>query len=120
MMCRCGRPTTRAPATWSDSGTGTTDANAAPAFSSSATFDAAENQTTAGTVLATDGDTGDDITGYAITGGADQAFFSIVPATGVLTFDDRRPTSRTPKDHRTRTTTYVVDGPRRPAAWTRG
>ena len=72
---------------WSDSGSGTTDANAAPAFSSSATFDAAENQTTAGAVLATDSDTDDDVTGYAITGGADQAFFSIGATSGALTFD---------------------------------
>ena len=56
--------------------------------SSSATFDAAENQTAAGTVLATDGDTGDDITGYEITGGADQSFFSIGATSGALTFDD--------------------------------
>ena len=66
--------------------TGTIVANAAPSFSSSAEFDAAENQTSAGTVLATDGDTGDDITGYAITGGADQAFFSIGATSGELTF----------------------------------
>ncbi len=92
---------------WSDSGTGTTDANAAPAFSSSATFDAAENQTAAGTVLATDGDTGDDITGYAITGGADQAFFSIVPATGVLTFQSA-PNFEDAKDTDTNNT-YVVE-----------
>ncbi len=71
---------------WSDSGSGTTDANAAPSFSSSATFDAAENQTTAGTVLATDSDTGDDVTGYEITGGADQTFFSIGATDGALTF----------------------------------
>ena len=51
--------------------------NTAPSFSSSATFDAAENQTTAGTVLATDSDADDDITGYAITGGADEALFEI-------------------------------------------
>ena len=72
---------------WSDSGSGTTDANAAPAFSSSATFNAAENQTAAGTVLATDGDTGDDVTGYAITGGTDQNLFSIGATSGALTFD---------------------------------
>ena len=72
---------------WSDSGSGTTDANAAPTFSSSATFDAAENQTTAGTVLATDSDAGDDVTGYAITGGADQNLFSIGATSGALTFD---------------------------------
>ena len=63
------------------------NANAAPSFSSSATFDAAENQTAAGTVLATDSDADDDVTGYEITGGADQAFFSIGATSGALTFD---------------------------------
>ena len=71
---------------WSDSGTESTDANAAPSFDSSATFSAAENQTTAGTVEASDDDSGDDITGYAITGGADQGFFSIGATSGALTF----------------------------------
>ena len=71
---------------WSDSGTDSTDANAAPAFSSPATFSAAENQTTAGTVVAADSDTDDDITGYAITGGADQALFEIGATDGALTF----------------------------------
>ena len=92
---------------WSDSGSGTTDANAAPAFSSSATFDAAENQTAAGTVLATDGDTGDDITGYAITGGADQTFFSIGATSGALTFDDA-PNFEDAKDSDTNND-YVVE-----------
>ena len=91
---------------WSDSGTGTTDANAAPTFSSSSTFDAAENQTAAGTVLATDGDTGDDVTGYAITGGADQAFFSIGTTSGALTFDDA-PNFEDAEDQGT-DNTYVV------------
>ena len=72
---------------WSDSGTDSTDANAAPSFTSSATFSAAENQTTAGTVEASDDDSGDDITGYALTGGADQAFFSIGATDGALTFN---------------------------------
>ncbi len=63
------------------------DANAAPSFSSSATFNAAENQTAAGTVLATDSDSEDDVTGYAITGGADQNLFSIGATSGALTFD---------------------------------
>ena len=67
-------------------GSRTTD-NVAPAFTSSATFDAAENQTAAGTVLATDDDTDDSVTGYEITGGADQTFFSIGATSGVLTFD---------------------------------
>ena len=71
---------------WSDSGSASTDANAAPAFTSSATFDAAENQTAAGTVEASDSDAGDSVTGYAIQGGADQSAFSIGAASGVLTF----------------------------------
>ena len=72
---------------WSDAGSGTTDANAAPAFSSDDAFDAAENQKTAGTVRAADSDSEDDITGYAITGGADQNLFSIAATSGALTFD---------------------------------
>ena len=92
---------------WSDSGTGTTDANAAPTFSSSSTFDAAENQTAAGTVLATDGDTDDDVTGYEITGGADQAFFSIASTSGALTFDDA-PNFEDAQDQGTNNT-YVVE-----------
>ena len=91
---------------WSDSGTGTTDANAAPTFSSSSTFDAAENQTAAGTVLATDSDSEDSIEGYAITGGADQAFFSIGATSGALTFDDA-PNFEDAEDQGTNNT-YVV------------
>ena len=71
---------------WSASGSGSTDANAAPAFTSAATFDAAENQTAVGTVVASDGDADDTVTGYAIQGGADRSTFSIVETTGVLTF----------------------------------
>ena len=71
---------------WSDPGSASTDANAAPAFTSSATFDAAENQTAAGTVEASDSDAGDSVTGYAIQGGADRSKFSIGAASGVLTF----------------------------------
>ena len=92
---------------WSDAGTGTTDANAAPTFTSSATFDAAENQTMAGTVLATDSDAGDDITGYAITGGADETFFSIGATSGALTFD-AAPNYEDAKDDGTNNT-YVVE-----------
>ena len=61
-------------------------ANAAPSFTSSATFNAAENQTAVGTVAASDSDTGDSVTGYAIHGGADASKFSIAPASGALTF----------------------------------
>ena len=63
-----------------------TDNNAAPAFRSAATFLVAENATTVGTVAAADADDSDEITGYAIIGGADEALFSIVAGTGVLAF----------------------------------
>ena len=71
---------------WSGSGSGSTDANAAPSFTSPATFSAAENQTAAGTVAASDSDTDDSVTGYAIQGGADRSKFSLAASTGVLTF----------------------------------
>ena len=92
---------------WSDAGTGATDANAAPSFSSPATFDAAENRTAADTVLATDSDAGDDVTGYAITGGADQSFFSIGATDGALTFKTA-PNYEDAKDQGTNNT-YVVE-----------
>ena len=71
---------------WSDSGSGSTDANAAPSFISPATFNAPENRAAVGTVAASDSDTGDSVTGYAIHGGADRSKFSLVASTGVLTF----------------------------------
>ena len=61
-------------------------ANVAPSFTSSATFNPAENQTTVGTVQASDDDTGDNITGYALSGGADQALFAIDGTSGALVF----------------------------------
>ena len=71
---------------WSAPGSGSTDANASPAFSSSATFNVAENQTAVGTVQATDADDDDDVTGYTIEGGADLALFVIGPTSGELAF----------------------------------
>ena len=71
---------------WSPSGTGRTDANAAPSFTSPDEFDADENGTSAGRVAAADSDSEDDIEGYAITGGADRAFFEIDGTSGVLRF----------------------------------
>ena len=71
---------------WSGSGSGSTDANASPSFTSPATFNVPENQTAVGTAQASDSDTGDSVTGYAIHGGADASKFSIAPASGVLTF----------------------------------
>ena len=58
-------------------------ADTPPRFTSGSSFSVAENQTAVGTVTAQDTD--DAITGYAVTGGADQAQFAITPA-GVLTF----------------------------------
>ena len=60
--------------------------NRPPTFTSAATFSVAENTTTVGTVVATDADSADSVTGYSITGGADSATFSITNA-GVLTFN---------------------------------
>ena len=82
---RTAAPSCTARRGWSASGSGATDANAAPAFTSPSTFGAAENQTAAGTVEAEDSD--DAVTGYVITGGADAGFFSIGATSGALAFD---------------------------------
>ena len=62
------------------------NANAPPVFTSESTFEVDENETMVGTVIATDADVRDYVTGYAITGGDDQAHFSITRE-GTLTFD---------------------------------
>lgn len=59
--------------------------NAAPAFSSAASVNVAENTTAVTTVTATDND-GDTVT-FALSGGADQSFFSVNANTGVLSFN---------------------------------
>ena len=81
------------------------DANAAPSFTSSDTFNPAENQTAVDTVEAEDSDTTDDITGYALSGGADQALFAIDDS-GALTFQ-AAPNYEDPKDANT-DNAYVV------------
>ena len=75
----------------------TTAANAAPTFGSAATFNVAENETTVGTVTATDADASDSITGYAISGGADQGKFAHQSTSGALTFSSA-PTYEAPAD----------------------
>ena len=80
----------------SDSGRATTSTNAAPTFTSAATFSIAENATAVGTVVATDADTTDNVTGYTITAGADSSKFAITNA-GVLTFT-AAPNYETPGD----------------------
>ena len=62
-------------------------ANTAPAFTTSANFSTNENQAATFQVTAMDPDDGDEVT-YAITGGADQALFTIGATSGVLTFKD--------------------------------
>ena len=79
--------------------------NAAPSFTSSTTFNPAENQTAVGTVMASDDDMDDDITGYELSGGADQALFSINDS-GVLTFQ-AAPNYEDPQDANT-DNAYVV------------
>ncbi len=64
--------------------------NVAPVITSNgggatASVNAPENQTAVTDVNATDANAGDTLT-YSLSGGADQAKFAIVPATGVLTF----------------------------------
>ena len=73
---------------WSFSSDGArTSANAAPAFSDVAVaFIVPENRTAVGTVVATDSDGDDVVTGYAIADGADASSFSIGESTGVLAF----------------------------------
>ena len=61
----------------------TVTVNFPPTFA--ATFSVAENTTAVGTVIATDANSEDNITGYTITGGADSSKFAITTA-GVLTF----------------------------------
>ena len=82
-----------------------TTGNNAPVFTSSASLSVEENTSTA-TVVAVDNDTDDDITGYVITGGTDQSFFSIGATSGALTFDTA-PNFEDPKDSGT-DNTYVV------------
>ena len=72
---------------WSDSGSGTTIANAGPVFTSLPAFSLAENSTTTVTVTATDSDAEDNIEGYKLSGGVDKALFGITNA-GVLSFNN--------------------------------
>ena len=59
--------------------------NAAPSFTSPASFEVAENGTAVGTVVAEDADPHDAVR-YAIAGGVDEARFSIDRMTGELSF----------------------------------
>src|SRR5204863_42725 len=59
-----------------------------PAITSNASFTVDENQTTVGTVVATDADgtAANSTITYSISGGADSALFAIDASTGALSF----------------------------------
>ena len=61
------------------------DSNSVPVFSSSSIFSVDENVRSVGTVVASDSDALDDVTGYRVSGGVDSARFSITNG-GVLSF----------------------------------
>ena len=62
---------------WSDPVNGTPSDNQPPVFSGDGRFEVAENEATVSTVVATDADNQDSVTGYEISGGADEAQFEI-------------------------------------------
>ena len=62
------------------------DANAAPVFTSSPSFLVDEGSRNVGTVLASDSDSQDNVTGYGISGGVDSAFFELNSSSGALSF----------------------------------
>ena len=62
--------------------------NTAPEITSPGSFDVPENQALARRLAARDTDSGDEVTGWAIVGGADRSEFSIAPDTGELSFQD--------------------------------
>ena len=73
---------------WSPSGAGTTapPPNLPPAFTSTDAVSIAENTTAVLTVAASDPDSQDSVTGYALAGGADAARFTLDGSSGELQF----------------------------------
>ncbi len=82
------------------------DVNEPPSFTSDATFETEENNRSIGRVDAVDVDNGDGITGYTLTGGADQDQFEINSA-GALTFKEA-PDFEDPADSG-RNNEYIVE-----------
>ncbi|MFK7996126.1 MAG: cadherin domain-containing protein [Granulosicoccus sp.] len=83
-----------------------TDVNESPVISSSATFSVVEDTTAVGQVVATDNDVPADTLSYSISGGADNALFSI-DASGNLSFQ-AAPNFDNPSDANT-DNDYVVE-----------
>ena len=90
--------------------TNTTGApNTAPEITSPSSFDVPENQALARRLAARDTDAGDEVTGWAIVGGADRFQFSIAPDTGELSFRDP-PDYEAPGDNQYAVTVEVTSG----------
>ena len=70
--------------------------NNAPVFTSISSFSVNENSRSVGTVVASDSDSQDSVTGYSVSGGVDRVRFSITGG-GVLTFDSA-PNYESPAD----------------------
>ena len=90
--------------------TNTTGApNTAPEITSPSSFDVPENRTVARRLAARDTDPGDEVTGWAIVGGADRFQFSIAPVTGELSFREA-PDFEAPGDNQYAVTVEVTSG----------
>ena len=90
--------------------TNTTGApNTAPEITSPSSFDVPENQAVARRLAARDSDPGDEVTGWAIVGGADRFQFSIAPDTGELSFREA-PDYEAPGDNQYVVTVEVTSG----------
>ena len=90
--------------------TNTTGApNTAPEITSPSSFDVPENQVVARRLAARDTDSGDEVTGWAIVGGADRFQFSIAPDTGELSFREA-PDYEAPGDNQYLVTVEVTSG----------
>ena len=90
--------------------TNTTGApNTDPEITSPSSFDVPENQLVARRLAARDTDPGDEVTGWAVVGGADRFQFSIAPDTGELSFRDP-PDYEAPGDNQYLVTVEVTSG----------
>ena len=90
--------------------TNTTGApNTAPEITSPSSFDVPENQAAVRRLAARDTDPGDEVTGWALVGGADQSEFSIASDTGELSFREA-PDYEVPGDNQYLVTVEVTSG----------
>ena len=83
--------------------------NTAPEITSPGSFDVSENQAAVRRLAARDSDAGDEVTGWAIVGGADRFQFSIAPDTGELSFREA-PDFEAPGDNQYAVRVEVTSG----------